>query len=195
MENKERLINDIYKEVLIRLEKILNQSKNGFDKQKIVVFGKKNDFLNQNFHTINFYNSKITTDEIDSIYITHLSSQMLSSIANLIATNEEEKFILEFLSKGKEIFIFKENIEYKKYVHTLPKEVYKKYLSFENILKSYNIKFINEIMENNKSEKLLSINNIKNYIINNKIILDKDMIISPLAKDFIRENNIILERR
>ncbi|WP_250278837.1 hypothetical protein [[Clostridium] colinum] len=194
MKNKERLIDEIYEEILKKIQNI-NQSLINKHRNKIIVFGNQSSFFNKNFEVVKF-NDLVNTDEINAIYITFLSLTMLSSLANLLPISKEEEFILEFLAKGKNIYIFKNGIEYKKYINTLPKEVYKKYLSFENILKSYNIKFINEVKEDViKNERLICLNNIKNHIKGNKLILNNDKIISPLAKDFIKENNIILERR
>lgn len=184
----ENLINEIFNEVIERLKNT--------NKINIVVFGQNNIVnLQNNFNIVDFKK----TNNFEKIFITELSSKMLSSLANLTYTSKEEEFILNNMLKGKEVYIFQNNIEYKKYIHTLPKEIYKKYVSYENMLKSYNIKFIKDIKDiqknTQKKEKLLCLNNISKFINNGKIVIEKNMIISPLAKDYIAENKLILERR
>lgn len=192
---REDLINEIFEETMKRIKNILPQNNESVTKKKIVVFGEKNDFLKENFNIIEFCENT-NINQIDSIYITNLSCEMLTCLSNLLPFSKKEQFILDFLASGKKVYIFKNNIEYKKNINTMPKSMYKKYLEFENILKTYNISFIEEIKtNNNKIKKLISLNNVNDYLNNNKLILEKNMIISPLLKDFINENNIILERR
>lgn len=184
----ENLINEIFNEVISRLKNL--------NIPNIVVFGKNNiSDLKNNYNIINFEKAS----SFEKIFITELSSKMLSSLANLTYSSKEEEFILNNMLKSKEIYVLQNNIEYKKYIHTLPKEIYKKYTSYENILKSYNIKFIKDIKELKptitKKEKLICLSNINEFINNGKVILDKNMVITPLAKDYIAENKLILERR
>lgn len=123
---------------------------------------------------------------------------MLSSLANLNCSTSDEQFILEHLLKGKEVYILQSNFEYKSTCQAFPKEVYKKCCQLEKTLKNYNIKFIKDISQINnnfKNNKLISLDNINHYIVNNKVIINKNMIVTPLAKDYISENKLILERR
>ena len=41
---------------------------------------------------------------------------------------------------------------------------------------------------------LISLNNVKEIIQDNKVVLGKNDIISPLVKDFLNDNNIKIER-
>lgn len=184
----ENFINEIFNEVILKI--------NDLNRPKAIVFGSNNNSVSTNdYNIISFQEAS----GAEKIFITELSLKLLSSLANLTYTSKEEEFILNSLLKGKEIYIFQNNIEYKKYIDTLPKEIYKKYVSYENTLKSYNVKFIksiNELQKNNsKKEKLISLDNINKYISNGKVVLNNDMIITPLAKDYIAENKLILERR
>ena len=184
----ENFINEIFNEVILKI--------NDLNRPKAIVFGNNNNSVSTNDYNIISFEE---ASGAEKIFITELSLKLLSSLANLTYTSKEEEFILNSILKGKEIYIFQNNIEYKKYIDTLPKEIYKKYVSYENTLKSYNVKFIkniNELQKNNsKKEKLISLDNINKYISNGKVVLNNDMIITPLAKDYIAENKLILERR
>lgn len=184
----ENFINEIFNEVILKI--------NDLNRPKAIVFGNNNNSVSTNDYNIISFEEAAGAEKI---FITELSLKLLSSLANLTYTSKEEEFILNSILKGKEIYIFQNNIEYKKYIDTLPKEIYKKYVSYENTLKSYNVKFIkniNELQKNNsKKEKLISLDNINKYISNGKVVLNNDMIITPLAKDYIAENKLILERR
>lgn len=184
------IVDEIYNEVLKRLKNFYNEKPL---KPKAVVFGDRKYIQASKFDILEF--KQIDINNIDYIFITELSSKMLVSLSNLIYLSEDEQFILKALHLGKKIYILKNNIEYKKYEKTLPNELYKKYFEYESILKKYNIKFINKIEDIYIKKNLLSLEDIKDIIKNNKVILEKEDIISPLAKDFIIDNNIKVERR
>ena len=118
------IVDEIYEEVLKRIKQIYNKNLNSF-KPKIVVFGNKNETLINKFDILEF--EKTDINSIDYIFITELSCKMLVSLATLMCLSKEEQFILKALSIGKKIYVLKNNIEYKSYIKTLPKEIYKKY--------------------------------------------------------------------
>nr|WP_317357677.1 hypothetical protein [uncultured Tyzzerella sp.] len=185
------IVDEIYEEVLKRIKQIYNKNLNSF-KPKIVVFGNKNETLINKFDILEF--EKTDINSIDYIFITELSCKMLVSLATLMCLSKEEQFILKALSIGKKIYVLKNNIEYKSYIKTLPKEIYKKYFQYESILKDFNIKFIDKIDINDTKKNLISLNNVKEIIQDNKVVLGKNDIISPLVKDFLNDNNIKIER-
>ncbi len=185
------IVDEIYEEVLKRIKQIYNKNLNSF-KPKIVVFGNKNETLINKFDILEF--EKTDINSIDYIFITELSCKMLVSLATLMCLSKEEQFILKALSMGKKIYVLKNNIEYKSYIKTLPKEIYKKYFQYESILKDFNIKFIDKIEINDTKKNLISLNNVKEIIQDNKVVLGKNDIISPLVKDFLNDNNIKIER-
>lgn len=181
--NLEKLISEIFDEVMVRIKNLYTQS--------IIVFGSDSitDIEKYNYNIVDFRASEGN----EKILITELTNKMLSSLANLNFSDENEEFILGSILAGREIYILKDNIEYKQYKN-LSSEIYRRYFSYETLLKSYNVKFIKNISEM-KRTILVDVENISRYVVGEKIILHKNMILTAAAKDYISTNRLILERR
>lgn len=137
------------------------------------------------------------------IVITNLKIPELISLDIGTYTDEVSKEILNHILEGDKIFIIKEGIEWRKFKN-IPEKLYKKYEASEKSLMEYGIKFINkiEILENLEenseinyfSQKVLNLRNIKK-ISGKKIIISEKTIITQLAMDYIRENDIKVIKR
>lgn len=167
-----------------------------------------NVYMSPSVKGIDFKNYK-------AIIIEELSADMLTSIANLMYKNENISFIIEALLSGKVVIALKGGIKYYKYKDTSSKELYSKLMDLENIAKSYGlliIDFINifqHIAKGNEnknkkinkdcnanfcdltSKKVISEDDIIEIIDNfSGINVNRGVIITPLAMDYIREYNI-----
>lgn len=179
------IIEEIIKEVLRRLSLT-----------KVIIIGEKINIKCNDYFIYNYIDNK-SIDNYDIILLSSLSISSLSSLALLNPKNDTEDLIIKNMIIGKKIYILEKNLEHKKYVNICNQNIYKQCISYENILKTYGIKFIKNIdnlFYKKHSKNLISINNIKNMVKDNKILLDKNTILTPLAKEYIFENNIILER-
>ncbi len=137
------------------------------------------------------------------IVITDLKIPELISLDIGTYTDEVSKEILNHILEGDKIFIIKEGIEWRKFKN-IPEKLYKKYEASEKSLMEYGVKFINkiEILENLEenseinyfSQKVLNLRNIKK-ISGKKIIISEKTIITQLAMDYIRENDIKVIKR
>lgn len=137
------------------------------------------------------------------IVITNLKIPELISLDIGTYTDEVSKEILNHILEGDKIFIIKEGIEWRKFKN-IPEKLYKKYEASEKSLMEYGVKFINkiEILENLEenseinyfSQKVLNLRNIKK-ISGKKIIISEKTIITQLAMDYIRENDIKVIKR
>lgn len=181
--NLDRLISEIFDEVMVRIKNLYTQS--------IIVFGSDSikDIEKYNYNIVDFR----AGDGTEKILIAKLTNKMLSSLANLNPSDENEEFLVEGILNGREIYILKDNIEYKQYKN-LSLEIYRRYFSYETLLKSYNVKFIKDFTDMNRNI-LIDVENISKYVSDGRLVLSKNMILTADARDYITINRLILERR
>ncbi|OOB80119.1 MAG: hypothetical protein BEN19_06600 [Epulopiscium sp. Nuni2H_MBin003] len=200
----EELVQAILKEVMKRITK----------QDDIVVIGKM-DGLN-NIGNISFveYSAQM---QAERVLVTNLDISSLAQLAIGSASTEQDRFILETLLNSKQVFILESAFEYRKYTNNTL--LYSHYLSCEEKLKQFGVNVISSVdqiynmTENThiNSEKtatpVLSSNAVD--LTNIKLLRDSDVIsisrgasinikrtciITPLAKDTIRSNNLKIIR-
>lgn len=205
----DKLVKLIVDEVLKRIdEKAVGESHG--DKKTVVIFDKDDmhkysNFLEAQYEVI-LFNENIR--DCNAVLISRLCLRGMGNLANLICSTEEENFIIKMLMKGRKIYIAEEGLLYKKYKNSAPKQVYNKYLEFEDTLKNYGFEVISNAINisrvnNTDDEKFISISKKliteadikKNYIAESKVVFIEDKsIITPLAKDYIQTNHIEIKR-
>lgn len=205
----DKLVKLIVDEVLKRIdEKAVGESHG--DKKTVVIFDKDDmhkysNFLEAQYEAI-LFNENIR--DCNAVLISRLCLRGMGNLANLICSTEEENFIIKMLMKGRKIYIAEEGLLYKKYKNSAPKQVYNKYLEFEDTLKKYGFEVISNAINmsrvnNTDDEKFISISKKliteadikKNYIAESKVVFIEDKsIITPLAKDYIQTNHIEIKR-
>ncbi|GAA0687141.1 MULTISPECIES: hypothetical protein [Clostridium] len=214
----DKMVSIIVEEVLDKLKEtpIINDCN-----KKAVIFQNGDleefyDLVGKEYEVIS-YNKNIR--ECDIAILPKLDLSVMANLANLNASNNEEKFILNMLMKGKKIYVFENGMEYKIYKDSAPKQLYNKYLNFEKQLINYGIEIINESLSSKittscnkdllkdfspeiiKSEKIfkkvITENDIRRVHEKgeNVIIIGEKNILTPLAKDFIKINNMEIIKR
>lgn len=220
--NYEELINSIVEEVYKKLQEKAMVTNAVAKKKAVVLWDKDMD----KYSKINSaYNVVAYEDGIRDYDVVVVSALCLRGIANLalgISVSPEERFILKALMLGKKVYVIESGIEYKRYIETAPKELYKKYISFERELRSYGVQIINNIeylldtknvqiikedvsvvtVENKeevadlRNKKLISESDLRRPEIRGakRLLVNKKTMITPLATDYIRINNLKVER-
>lgn len=214
----DKMVSIIVEEVLDKLKEtpIINDCN-----KKAVIFQNGDleefyDLVGKEYEVIS-YNKNIR--ECDIAILPKLDLSVMANLANLNASSNEEKFILNMLMKGKKIYVFENGMEYKIYKDSAPKQLYNKYLNFEKQLINYGIEIINENLSSKittscnkdllkdfspeiiKSEKIfkkvITENDIRRVHEKgeNVIIIGEKNILTPLAKDFIKINNMEIIKR
>lgn len=217
--NYDELIDSVLKEVYSRLKEAA-YAKDIKTRKTLVVFDEEN--INEYNRILGYVYEiipySIEVESCDAVFISKLCLKGLTSLATLNIEKSEHSFIIEMLMKGKEVYILEEGMEYKRYKNTSPKHLYNKYIDFEkelikcgmNIVKSISsIGSKNEeatstvespILEETSLEirgrKLITEGVLKKHYMNNmkSMVIDNNTIITPLASDFIKINNLKLKR-
>lgn len=146
-------------------------------------------------------------DEANKVFILNMSNKMLYDISNGVSDDELTNKIIKSIMKGKDVCVLKGGLEFKQYESTCPKELLNRYKSYIESLNKYKVKFVDEFKTEKKTEEKSIIADLTNKnLINEKVVsratnaevksirVDKKALITPLAKDFIRSEEIEVKR-
>ncbi len=191
---------DIDKIVQLVLENLKVKNDN------LLVYHKEDIFnsLLQNFNIdYEVYNNNDNIDKFNKLVITKLTTKELYNISVGVPNCELSKVVLDFLLKGREVFILREALEYRAYKYTSNKNLYELYEGYLNTLISFSIKVVNrdEFLQNIykvvNNEAYFKGNLLKDIDIHNfysqdykKILINKNCKVTDLAKDTAREYNL-----
>lgn len=205
-------------EILYELEKRLKVNLNSLQmKKKLIVIGeinKKSFMPLEAIFDIQPFESEI--EEFDCVIVTSLSIEMMSRVALGCGGKNGESFLLKALLNGKNVYLLESSLFYKKYKKTAFKSIYHLYSEYECKLLQYGMKKIAdvtdvlneklkpyEIYENEQElkidftgKKLLQETEfIKNHIKElSCVYIDNHCIITPLAKDYIKNHHLTIKR-
>lgn len=179
--------------------------KNYKDYEDIIVGGANIEFLDK-FQCNNL-------DSYDYIIVPCLSNRDLSSIALGLEQSKVSSTIIDGILRGKKIIIFDEGIEYRKFEATANAAFFNMFREYEEKLCGFGIEVmarecISMVIENlGSKDESESKDSAKKLTVDKKVITEKDIydmydngcktiylnkesIITPLAKDFIKHNRI-----
>ena len=189
---------ELKNEIIEIIKKELNALKN--KKDQITILGEDN-LLKQELE-----NSFEIVKNAEKIIVSTLSIPSLVNISVGTYSTEQCEQLLKLIVENKQIFILEEGIEWRNY-SLIPLVLRKKYLSYEEKLKEYGVIIVkkaeiknlleNKGMELEIFEKVLDEKKIKESLANRveTLYISEETIITELAKDIIRKNNIKLVRR
>ena len=126
--------------------------------------------------------------DFDILIVSYLSCNMLAETALGI-----ENAITKSLIDNKTVYVLKYGLRFKNISN---KALFEKYNSYFKTLISYGVKLINcteDIFLSKKSKKLLTVADLSS-LDNGTVTLGKDTIVTPLASDYAKENNITIIR-
>ena len=220
--NYDELINSIVEEVYKRIKENSAVVNSVAKKKAVVIWDKDMDKYSKISSQYNVVAYEDGIREYDVVVVSALCLRGLANLALGLSVSPEERFILKALMLGKKVYVLESGIEYKRYKETAPKEIYKKYISFEREIRNYGIQVIDNvetlldarnvettIVEGSsynvetkedvvelRNKKLISESDLRRPQIRGAktIIIDKKTMITPLASDYIRINNLKVER-
>lgn len=215
MDTKE-LIEYITKEVMKRIQNTntdkLNERK---DKILTVDFSIENvlEKVKEDFYIdhLEDLNEDVVVDSYKCILIGSMTNKELVNIALGLPNDKISSIIIDFILRGKRVYVLNEGIKYHKYNDSSNISFYNMMKSYEERLETFGINFVNEkdisglFADNIRAKESVDENN--QYVIKEKIVTEslirqiyqggyteivtnKATIITPLAKDYIRTNGI-----
>jgi ethanolamine utilization protein len=168
------------------------------------------------YEDYNEHEDHIDINVYDAILLGSISHQELVHISMGLANNPVSSLVIEAILAGKKIFILKEGVTYQRYEHTSNTNFYNMLKGYEEQLKTFGIKWIyaNEIVEKIENpealrEAFIEEKKIEEYVVEVKIITEsiakqyhkngcqrlmikKHTIVTPLARDYLRDKRIIM---
>ncbi len=154
-----------------------------------------------------------TPEEADVICLTVASAKLFAEIGKGYGDHEHTAVILNQLALGKKVCILEEGIPYRKYEATCPPKLYEKWLSYEETVKSYGVQFVSrETLFGSVKHSVLetpikgACHVLDQRVVTEKILsripqrstqtiaISKDAIVTPLAQDYIRQEQLEIKR-
>ncbi|WP_199925004.1 TIGR02536 family ethanolamine utilization protein [Paenibacillus sp. IHBB 10380] len=221
--DREALIQTVTEEVYKRVQQRQAAQTMPTVKQKAVLLSAEpaselENMLNEHYD-VQYYDESIRDCEL--VIIPKICIQLLSNLANGISAGNRERFLLTMLLKGKKVVALEEGLAYRKYKPTAPVLLYKLYEGQADKLCSFGIRFVptmellSACLENAEvadvhteleatpsglevlSRKVITEAELKKYHLRNirEIVVDRNSIITPLAQDYLRMQQMNIHRR
>ncbi|MGD8189842.1 flavoprotein [Brevibacillus ginsengisoli] len=140
--NMETLVEEIAKEVYARLYKKLEQQEDG--KQRAVIISQNKDEALERMlceqYKVMYHEPQMRN--CDLVIIPEMCVKLLANLANGLANEAAERFIMTMLLKGRKVVVLEEGLLYRRFKKVAPVMVYKLYEDYEEKLRSFGIKFV-----------------------------------------------------
>lgn len=192
----EKLVEMITKEVMKRIKK-LSYDENKYVKDKILLLGDCFESSNikealEEKYIVDLYNSDVNVDCYKAVVLSKLNLKVLSNLALGLCNGQYEEIIINALFKGKRVYVLEDGMEYRKYMSSANKNLYKLYTEYEQKLIYNGVDILNE---GNLIRTLLcgqDIHKSQNYevyedSISEKIENEQEVIKNSLSKKLITE--------
>lgn len=215
--NYQALIDEIVQELY---KKLKQDTKPLESHKKVIVIGDANkteiEALKKYYQVVAYPGD---VSDYESVIISELTLARLTRLAQGLADQPEEAFILKALLEGKKVYMLEDEIEYRKYKKTSYKALYTLYSDYENKIRQYGIKPIghmtdiltaeekpipheekeelnpNEEIDFTHKKLLLETDLMRAGIpVYGKVVVGKKSIVTPLAEDFIRTHKLKIKR-
>lgn len=154
-----------------------------------------------------------SANEAEVVCLPQTSAKLFAEVAKGYGDLPHTEEILTHLAKGKKVCILEEGIPYRKHAATCPEKLYEKWLSYEAVAMSYGVRIVNREALFSSKGACLSKNTVDSGVcqINQRIITEKvlslipnrnaqrieiltDAIVTPLAQDYIRQEQLHIKR-
>lgn len=170
----------------------------------------KNSLRSANFNPVT---NLLFADDAKMLVLTDLSHRNLSYICDGIDEGDYASAVVNGILRGKEVILIEEGLRYKGYLKSSNKAFYEMMHKKERLLSSYGVKIMKEKSFINYLEKTYSSQtDSQEDVFNGKLITEeharclfdsgvfeidikRGVIITPLAKDYIREHNMSIRYR
>lgn len=143
--SNEQLVELITKEVMSRIQNMMNEKASNGRKKILVLEHEKNlcsvllSVLNEKNYKVDCLDDMKSTDCYDAIIFQGISNKELANLSMGIEGSLKEKTAIEALLEGHEIYSLKSGVEYKKYKAKSNKLFYNMFMGYEEKLNSFGV--------------------------------------------------------
>lgn len=193
MSEFEQLVALITDKVIQKIVKLENEEES--DQPGIFVIGQASTSLVQMLTESGYQLvSKLTQES--ALCLAELSVGRLSRIAQMMPRDTEEELILARLMAKKEVLVSSSGLEYGGKLISYPYSIKKQINEFEEAWQRYGAIFLRDLKEQ-ESSKVLSVTQLQQLMsAGSKVVTVKEgTIVTPLAKDFLKEHQLTLIKK
>lgn len=153
-------------------------------------------------------------DSYDIVLAAQMSLDTMAQVALGNPQNKESACLLKSLLEGKQVFALLRGLEYRIFRDKAVKTLYRMYQEYEDRIRQYGIRIIGdigeireqaEVSEGSTQAGYLDLTGIKVLTETNfskmcsggsgRILIDRNAVITPLAKDYVSNHRLRLERQ
>lgn len=143
----EEIINQVYKRLHQDYDVSLSKDKACHKKKMLLIgeLGKEHYKVLEDLYEVIPYRPGLMN--FDSILISEMSVEMLGHLGVGCSYNIEEATLLRALLEEKDVYLLESGLAYRRYKKIAYKTLYNLYSAYENKIKQYGIKVINEVSD------------------------------------------------
>lgn len=211
MNHLEDLVNEVTKRVMLAIKEnsvtIASSVEKPAPKYTYSLIGKERKNVESYFNHHEYGRSPNNDKQSDVLVISEINKYSIPRIANIIPINAEEELVLDYVQDGKTVYLLSDSIQGMN--NTAGDQFNKKYNQHVNELKKMGIQIVNESFfsiekkgnarsgEHGTKKKLITLDYIQSFSLNRNdtFEIDKNVIITPLAVDYLKDLNIQIKRR
>lgn len=164
------------------VEEVIHEILKRLEIKTAVVIGEKQCKLEKLFLAV------AENDDFDAVIIRNLSNKMLADLALGTICTKDENAVYRAFCENKDVYMIKDGIECLNGQNKAFNAIFRLYSEYLEKLERYGAVIFGNVITEKLAEKM-HCNGAK------KIYISKKDIITPLADDFMRKNNIIIDRR
>ncbi|XJS10943.1 hypothetical protein ACF3NG_01380 [Aerococcaceae bacterium WGS1372] len=211
MNHLEDLVDEVTKRVMLAIKEnsvtALSSVEKPTPKYTYSLIGKERSKVESYFKHHDYGRSTNNDKQSDVLVISEINMYSIPRIANIIPINAQEELILDYVQQGKTVYLLSDSIQGMN--NNTGDQFNKKYNQHVNDLKKMGIRVVNESFfsienelnsrtgEHGTKKKLITLDYIQSFSLNRNdtFELDKNVIITPLAMDYLKDLNIQVKRR
>lgn len=211
MNHLEDLVDEITRRVILAIqensETTSSSNESESPKYTYSFIGKERKNIESYFKHHGYGNNSKKDKQSDVLVITEINTYSIPRIANIIPVNEEEELILDYVLNNKTVYLLLDAIQ--EFSNKAGDQLKKRYNQHLNELKKVGVQIVDDSFfsiesransrmgEHSTKKKLITLDYIQSFSLNRNdtFELDKNVIITPLAMDYLKDLNIQVKRR
>ncbi|UUX33334.1 hypothetical protein [Fundicoccus culcitae] len=209
MNHLEDLVDEVTKRVMVAIQKYPNDIPKILEdeqsKLSYATLGEDQPAINNYFCQLGYYKKDVNVADV--LVITQINPYSIPRLANVMPINKDEELILDYISNNKTVYLLSNIIQ--EFGNKASNYFKRRYTQHVNDLKSLGIQIVDDsffsigntrqeqVSKTQKKKKLITLKDIQSMSLNRNEIfeIDKGVIITDLAKDYLNDLNIQVKKR
>lgn len=211
MDHFEQLVDEVVERVMDAIQQQKDSLPNPVEtespKKTYTLIGKEYQTIETYFNHHQYSKNNSQDETSDVLVITEINPYSIPRMANIMPMTEQEEVVLNYVLNNKTVYLLSEAIQG---VTTKVEGQFKRrYSQHVNELKKLGVQFVNtsyfssdnhevkSLGAHGTKKKLITLDYLQSFSLNNydTFEIEKNVIVTPLAMDYLKDLNIIIKRR